>query len=122
MKMGDNMRGFTLIEVMGVIILLAVIGLIVTPLITSLMNDGREKTNEVQIKAIKSAAKNYITENKYFLDCSVKCDITLGELKKEGYLYEGDITNIKNNQIYSDNDIVRIQKEDNKYKYIFPVD
>ena len=50
-------KGFTLVELLGVIVILGIIGLIVTPLVLGTINDSEENVNEMQVETIKRAAK-----------------------------------------------------------------
>lgn len=80
-------KGFTLIEVLGVIVILSVIGLIVTSLIQGLVNNSSEKICEYQEKIYKKAAKNYVANNPF----NVPEEITLQQLIDEGYLEKNQI-------------------------------
>ncbi len=52
-------KAFTLIELLGVIIILAVIALITTPIITTVLKDNKESADVVTVESIIKAAKNY---------------------------------------------------------------
>lgn len=52
-------KAFTLIELLGVIIILAVIALITTPIITTVLKDNKESAAVVTVESIIKAAKNY---------------------------------------------------------------
>ena len=53
-------KGFTLIEVLAVIVILAIIALIATPIILGIINDAREKANERSVELYASAVRNGI--------------------------------------------------------------
>ncbi len=116
-------KGFTLVELLGVIVILGIIGVLVTPLVINLINGGKEDVNNMQIEAIKRAAKNYTNANIYSMDCTENpCDITIGNLKSSGYLEAKDLKNAATEDPISDDDIVRVIRENGKYKYIYPVE
>ena len=57
-----NKKGFTLVELIGVIILLSAIALISVPIINNSIKNTKEKTYNSQIDTIIKAAKRYVTE------------------------------------------------------------
>ena len=87
-----NNKGFTLIELIVTIILLAMILSIGAYSIISIVKDSREKNYNTLIKSIKAATESYVIECKYSHedgdDDNVTCSnqITLGDLVKYGYL------------------------------------
>lgn len=88
-------KGFTLIELIAVIILLAVIALIVYPSVVGFAKNAKEKAYEQQIATFISSAKRYTTEYNEVLD-STPVKITIDELIKKGY-----IKKTKDGKIYS---------------------
>ena len=119
-------RGFTLIELLGVIVILGIIGMLTVPLVSNLIKESKEEVTDLQAKAVKDAARNYANANIYSLTdcspepCTVK-ELTIKELKEEGYLDTADIKGA-NGQTYGDDAKVLIQKNNGKYKYVFPVE
>ena len=86
-----NNKGFTLIELIVTIILLAVILSIGAYSIISIVKDSKEKNYQTLIKSVKSAVESYVIECQYngdgggVVDCSDN-EVTLGELVTYGYL------------------------------------
>ena len=75
-------KGFTLIELIGTIVILALILLIVTPIITRSIKNGVSNSDE-QVKAnIVLAAKNWASDHKGQLPTKVY----VSTLQNEGYL------------------------------------
>ena len=58
-----NKKGFTLVELLAVILLLGIIVSISIFTITSSIKKAREKSYQVTIKNIESQASNYLAEN-----------------------------------------------------------
>lgn len=58
-----NKKGFTLVELLAVIILLFLIITFALPQITNSVNNNRKKTDEITLEMIKSAAKLYVSDN-----------------------------------------------------------
>lgn len=59
-----NKKGFTMIELLAVIVLLASIALIVTPLVTNSVKKGEETLNKQTKSNIVAAGKNWFNDNK----------------------------------------------------------
>ena len=75
-----NKRGFTLVEMIGIIILLTVIVLVVAPtMISTLKGSATKKFNSFKVN-LKIVTESYIAESKQLENGSVKLD-TLKELK-----------------------------------------
>lgn len=60
-----NNRGFTLIELIVVIAIIALLALVLTPNVINLINKNNINTYNDTIKSIESAAKMYVSDNRY---------------------------------------------------------
>lgn len=98
-------NGFTLIELMGVITILALLALIAIPVVEKNVKKGKEDAKKIQIKNIELAAQNWVSDNKismvsYFSNCekedeNLPCNtkiITLKFLIDEGYMDNETLT------------------------------
>jgi len=56
-------NGFTLVELLGVLVLLAVISLITVPTVSRLINNSKSRARTAQIVLIEKAAKSWASEN-----------------------------------------------------------
>ena len=108
-------RGFTLAELLGVIIILGVIALIATISITNSMRNSREELYNLQIS---NGAKTWASGNFFELpeNDGEAIYLTLAELKEAGFV-EKDITNPLTDELFSDQLQVKITKIDNNYNY-----
>jgi type IV pilus assembly protein PilA len=88
--------GFTLIEILAVLIILAAVALLVTPLILKQVKDSKDNLYDVQIENIKKSASIYVTDNIKDLKES-SYTFYLGNLQKLG-LAEKNIINPKTNE------------------------
>ena len=89
-----NNKGFTLIELMAVIILLAVIGLIVFPTAIESINSSKEKLYKEQVKRILDATDSWASSNDNSLPTgSSAVYITVDTLQKAGLLKKEDVKN-----------------------------
>ena len=88
----DNKKGFTLIEILAVIIIIGIVALIAIPSITGYLNSSKETTFETYEKSMEDAAKNRIVN---CLSSNGDCELpegnqvlktTLETLIEEGYI------------------------------------
>lgn len=87
-----NRKGFTLIETIMVIAILALLMLILVPNVISLINKNNIKSCHNLEDSIKNAAKVYVANNKYQLGFS--CDTEKGtekEIKIQDLIDSGDL-------------------------------
>lgn len=89
-------NGFTLLELVAVIVILALIGLLTMPLITKLINNNKDKAYNNQIINIENAAKSWGADNIYILpdEEGEVLYITLAHLKVQGFI-DKNIVNVK---------------------------
>lgn len=96
-------KGFSLVELLAVIIILSVIVTISTPIVISSINTSKEKAYENQLKMIEDAARRWMTDNSATADektietadLQKVIRITVNELQNEGYLNRNKIKNPK---------------------------
>lgn len=112
-------KGFTLLELMTVIIILGVLGLIVFPVVSSVIRDSNEKLYEEQLNKIKTAASKWAYENINLLPNTngESVTITLLELKKGGYL-PLDIKDPRNDELIPNGLSIVITYNNNSYDYV----
>jgi type II secretory pathway pseudopilin PulG len=85
-------KAFTLIELLGVIVLLGILGVVIIPKIGDSITNSKNTSLEVQEETIKKAAYDFLLENGGLFDNNESITIKLGILKQKGYLPK----NIKN--------------------------
>lgn len=123
-----NKNGFTLIETIMVIAILALLMLILVPNVISLINKNNIKSCQNLEASIKNAAKVYVTNNKYQLgfNCntsekastvtiSIQNLIDSGDLK----LQNNELVNPKNNEAIQPNEIVEVTYDCNKKTFTY---
>lgn len=104
-----NKKGFTLVEIIAVIVLLVTIGGIFTVSMVRKLND--KDNNKDTVKQIISAADAYVSANKEEIEKLYEgynfVDITIKDLKNNGLLND-DVIDPNTNEKYSDDEKVRI--------------
>lgn len=88
--MNLNNKGFTLVEIIAVLIILVAIMGIAIPAITSSVERSKEKQNNTKMKMLESFAKLYVSDNKNDIYNKLgdenSCYIRLSTLRDFGYL------------------------------------
>ena len=111
-------NAFTLIELLGVLIILAVIALITFPIIDNAIKNSREKSLERTIDAIEEAAYRYSIENDIGYPTE-KQALYLSEIQSKGFLETSIINPVTNEELSG---CVWYHWETNYNQYIFEYD
>lgn len=114
-------KGFTLIELSVVIVLLTIIAVITVPKVASVIKENRQKACDSAIKTIIDAATSYTYKNTNDVDDAIDNDgsfeITLLELQQSELL-----TNRLENPFggtFDTSNTVTITKSGNIYNYVY---
>ena len=103
-----NKKGFTLVELLAVIIILALLALLASTAITKVVKDSKDDLSNVQISLIKSAAEAWGADHITSLPSAGTCGyITLETLKNEG-LIDSSVVNPANNEEFSNDLKIKI--------------
>ena len=81
-------KGFSLVELLAVVVILGLVVLISIPIVNNSINKSKEKAREVQIEEIIKAAKKYAIKNSYVLpeDVGSHTSIEIETLINENYI------------------------------------
>ena len=110
-------KGFTLVELLGVIAILGVLIGLVTPSIERVISNSKETSYNTQIKKIEKATGDYLINNPRIVpEEGNKITIYLYTLKQEG-LIDKDLKNPKTNKLFSNLTSVTILLQNGIYKY-----
>ena len=113
-------KGFTLVELLGVIILLGLIVTIVTPVIGNTINTSRNKAYDSQVNVIETAAKEWGVENIEELpeiDSDEVKTLQLTDLINSGKLQSATIINPKTKAVMTGCVAISYNSEYKQYEY-----
>lgn len=114
----EKKKAFTLIEVMGVLVIIGILTVILISVVNNIVKNNKKDLYNKQIESIRLAAKNLASDNMYILpeEEGEEIYITLGQLRAKGYAEE-KIINPKTKENFPDSLIVMIIKKGNDYNY-----
>ena len=110
-------KGFTLAEMLGVIAILAILGLLVFPIVDKSIKEGKDEIYKVQISNIESGAIEWVADNIFKSPESADEEMLLSlyQLKKSGKV-DNEILNPVNKKLFPDDMIIKITKTKSDYK------
>lgn len=112
MKKLDN-KGFTLVELLAVVVILVVIMAIAIPNISSSIERSNAKKDKAMEKVLKSEAELYISKHKASVKQNLKdsntdprrCFISIDALITDGYLSDEDVDDYKDSCLIYDGSV-----------------
>ena len=111
-------KGFTLVELLAVLIILAIIFVISVPLMTEILDQSKNTLYKKQIDTILDGTYDYSLKYiNYLPENNNVSYVTLGELKYEG-IVDYDLTNPETNERFKDELVISINKVGTGYKNI----
>lgn len=111
-------NGFTLIELMAVIIILALLSMIVVPIVENSINSGKDELYISQIDSIKVSLKKYSVDkiNSNIRNVGDDIYVSLYQLKTAGYV-NLDIADPRSEKLIPNDMILHIEKREKSYIY-----
>lgn len=112
-------KAFTLVELLGVIVVLGIIATITVPVVQRTILESTENAYEDQIASFKRAAREYVGSDVYNMtNCKNHlCTVSLKTLQEQGYLPSGNIVNPKTDENFNLENTVDITYDGNKFSY-----
>ena len=95
-----NKKGFTLIEVVGVLLILSLIFILVFPNMMNRFNKSRKAIDDLEKVNIEIALNAYVNDNRYILENGNKC-IDVNELQEGKYIDQQMMNVLEENEIKS---------------------
>ena len=119
-------KGFTLTELLGTIVILAIIALVAFPAVLGLLNNSQDETDEALQNFAISGARNYVNDNMDSFPKSLSTsssvrtygsagNLTVQKLVDEGYISDATIDSTKNCEML--NDYVKVTSDSKKYLF-----
>lgn len=108
-------KGFTLAELLGVIVVLAAVLLIIMPTIDKTIKQGQDGLYDKQINSIKLAMELWVADN-VKLEDGEYIVLTLSQLKDAG-LVEFDVKNPKTEELFPNDMLLTIRNNDGILEY-----
>ena len=110
-----NKKGFTLVELLAVVVILALLALLTSTAVTKLVKDAKDDLSETQMQLIKSAADAWVADNLTKLPSAGECSyLTLEDLKKYG-LIDSTVLDPKNSQEIPNDLKIKISTSTSEY-------
>jgi type IV pilus assembly protein PilA len=111
-------KGFTLIEILAVIVVLAIVSVIVIPAIDRFLRNADNTAYEMQIDTIIDGVKNWEADNPASLPANNgdQYIVYLSELKAGNYVRE-DLINPRTKAAFSNDLTITIINENGKHRY-----
>ena len=121
-------KGYTLVELLAVFVILGIIIMISVPIISGVINSSKSKAYDEQIKILENAARTYMSQHsKNLPDEGEEIKISINNLKDDGLISDKDIKNPnyssgsteekKKNQYF--NGCIKVTNTNNKFTYIY---
>lgn len=79
-------RGFTLVEILAVIVLLGIILVIVIPILGNVMDDRKQDLYNTQVNEIEKSARQYVATNPDVITDTLPFTIELTDLCADDYI------------------------------------
>lgn len=108
-------KGFTLAELLGVLVILGAILLIAIPVVDQAIKSGKEDLYQEQIEIIKNSLQLWMSNNQK-PDVGEKIVLSLSQLKEAGAV-ELDITNPKTNELFPNDMTLEITNNNGIIEY-----
>lgn len=112
-------KGFTLVELITVIILLGVLSLISFPIISDSIKNSKQKASDIQTKQIIRAAESWASENTSLLDETNRYTLNLSTLINSGYIDEDEVIDPKTGEILNSCIYIKYESSISNYKYTY---
>ena len=108
-------KAFTLVELLGVIVLLGILGIVIIPRVGDSITNSKETALVTQEEQIKKAANDFVIDNIELFDNTDTITIKLGVLKQKDYI-SINIKNPKTRKNISNESTITIKKINNAYE------
>lgn len=116
------MKGFTLVELLAVLVILGIVSIVVVSNVTGVIGNSKSSLSETQKSSIIEATKKYVIYNQSGLPLDSNASpkiITLSELSSAGYIDTDDVVDPKTNEVMTGCVEVSYNDGTEQYNYKF---
>lgn len=112
-------KGFTLVEVLTVIVILSILSMIVFPNVVKIINKSKDNLYQTQLRELEMSTKNFALDNQQLLDKNHLNDtyISLETLKQSMYIKSDKISNPKTSKEMNGCMRIYYNHDTNQYNY-----
>ena len=79
-------KGFTLVELLAVVVILGILGLITIPTVDTIIENSKERAKTAQLEELKKAAKSWSAENLGMISEDRATYVSVATLLEDGYI------------------------------------
>ena len=117
-------KGFTLIEMVAIIIILALISLIVYPVISNIINDNKDELYERQMGELLRLSNAWVAGNAIDLEPreGFSYNLSFDELGQDGYVIDKDIINPKTGEKFKGCMVITYNSIDSDFDVVYDSD
>lgn len=112
-----NKKGFTLIEIIGTLVILTLIALLIVPNVIGLINSSRDEISKEQMRVIERSAQSWLTSNLSWIDDQRDICVSIEELINDGFIETAEVKDPSTKEPL--NGFVVIKYDNNKYNYTY---
>ncbi len=109
--------GFTLVELLAVIVILSAILLIISPAVFSNLKKGKEKAYIEQTKILEESAERWSVKNAAEIDELTAYYLKIDTLIKEKYLSKNEILDPRDKKPMQGCIVITFNSENNQYNF-----
>lgn len=117
--MRQDKKGFTLVELLAVVAILAAIALVVTPTVINQLKKSREKAYVEQTHILEETAERWSVKNANRLEENSKYYLDIDTLVNEGYLDNKDIIDPRDESRMNGCIVVAFDEENNQFTFTY---
>lgn len=116
-------KGFTLVEVLAVVVILGLLVAIISPTVKNLLGDSEDALHNEQVDMVINATKKYMIEHSEFLpDIGGVNSITISKLIDEGVIDNDKVLDPKTKEQMNGCVVVSYNRDFNQYEYNYSDD